>query len=371
MNTALVYDRINKFGGAEQVLLELHTIWSDAPLYTAFYNKERSSWANNFTIHPSFANAFPFASTHHEFYPWLAPLAFESFSFDSYDVVISVTSAEAKSIITKPETCHICYCLTPTRYLWSGAETYKHHPGLGGFGSLASSILSTALPTLRKWDKISSSRPDYYIAISSLVKKRIETYYDREVSAIIHPPVNTDLFIPMEGNRPSFLPKEYFLVVSRFVGYKRIDLLIEAFNKLHLPLIIIGDGFERKKLQSMSGSTIHFVTEKLTEAQLAQYYQYCLGFVYAAEEDFGIVAAEAQSSGKAVIAYKKSGIADIVTEKTGILFEHQTVGDIIEAIRLFEKRSFDPSQCRSQALQFSRIAFQQKMKGFVEKNTKK
>ena len=125
MKLALVYDRINKFGGAEQVLLGLHELWPEAPLYTAFYSKQHAPWANEFAVHPSFANSLPLASTHHELYPWITPLAFESFSFDSYNVVLSVTSAEAKSLITKPDTCHICYCLTPTRYLWSGYETYK------------------------------------------------------------------------------------------------------------------------------------------------------------------------------------------------------------------------------------------------------
>lgn len=360
MNLALVYDRINKFGGAEQVLLGLHDLWPKAPLYTAFYSKNHVPWARDFKVYPSFANSFPLASTHHELYPWLAPFAFESFNFDNFDVVLSVTSAEAKSVITKPDTCHICYCLTPTRYLWSGYETYRTNPFLGPF-------LSLTMPTLRTWDKISSSRPDYYIAISSLVKKRIENFYEREVSAVIHPPVNTDMFAPKKEERPSFLPSEYFLVVSRLVGYKRIDLLIQAFNKMNVPLVIIGDGRERKKLQSLAGSTIHFITEKLTEERLAQYYRHCTAFVYAAEEDFGIAAAEAQASGKVVIAYAQSGVADIVVKETGVLFEQQTVQAIIEAVKVFEQRTFNASLCRSQALQFSRERFQEKISTFIKK----
>lgn len=371
MNIALVYDRINKFGGAEQVLLAMHDIWPNAPLYTAFYNKTRSSWASDFDIYPSFANRFPFASLHHEWYPWLAPLAFESFSFDQYDVVISVTSAEAKSIITKPDTLHICYCLTPTRYLWSGYDTYSEYPGLGMLGKIGLPIFKKYVPTLRQWDAISSSRPDSYIAISELVKKRIETYYQREVEAVIHPPVDTDTFTISTTPRPEFLPSEYYLVVSRLVGYKRIDLLIKAFNAMKRPLIVIGSGKELMYLRSIAGKTVSIITDKLTDGKLAQYYQHCIAFVFAAEEDFGIAAAEAQAVGKAVIAYKNSGVADIVSEKTGVLFELQSIEGIIEAVKTFESKTFDPSQCRSQALQFSRNAFQEKMISFLEKTKKR
>lgn len=355
-----MYDRINKFGGAEQVLLALNEVWPKAPLYTAFYDRRKTPWADAFTIYPSFANAFPFASRHHELYPWLAPFAFESFHFDSYNAVLSVTSAEAKSILTKPQTCHICYCLTPTRYLWSGYDIYRKNP-------LFSVFLSAFGSRLRRWDKISSSRPDVYIAISSLVKQRIEQYYEREVSCVIHPPVDTDLFTPPKTSRPKDLQKEYFLVVSRLVGYKRIDLLIHAFNAMRLPLLIVGDGYARPYLQSIAGPTISFVIEKLTGEKLSQYYQYCTAFVYAAQEDFGIAAAEAQASGKPVIAYKHSGIADIVTDQTGILFEDQTSQGIIDAVKLFENKRFSASQCRSRAVQFSKEAFKRNIQSFVEK----
>lgn len=363
MNLALVYDRVNKFGGAERVLLALHEIWPSAPLYTAFYDRQSASWANDFTIYSSFANAFPLASRHHELYPWLAPFAFESFNFDGRDVVLSVTSAEAKDILTKPETLHVCYCLTPTRYLWSGYESYKRHP-------LFSLFLSLFGNRLRAWDSYFSSRPDVYIAISSLVKERIEQYYHREVSAIIHPPVDTETFIPSSSIRPRYLPKEYFLVVARLVPYKRIDLLIRAFNRMRLPLVIVGNGSESLYLHKLAGSTITFIHEKLTDEKLLEYYQHCDAFVFAGEEDFGIAAAEAQSVGKPVIAYRRSGIADIVTEKTGVLFDDQTEESIIEAVRVFQNKRFDPTECRSRALKYSKHAFQQNMRSFINKTKK-
>jgi len=169
MKVALVYDRVNKWGGAERVLLALHEIWPDAPLYTAVYDPKRAPWAKVFDVRPSFLQHFPFAKSHHELYPWLTQMAFESFSFDEYDVVISVTSAEAKAIITKPRTLHVCYCLTPTRYLWSGYETYQETTR-----GLVKQLHRWMVPHLRKWDMVASSRPDYYIAISKRVKERIE-----------------------------------------------------------------------------------------------------------------------------------------------------------------------------------------------------
>ncbi len=180
MRIALVYDRINKFGGAERVLLALHEIWPDAPLFTSVYHPQRASWADGFKVIPSFLNKLPLARSRHEILPWLMPLAFESFEFDEFDVVISITSEFAKGIITKPHTFHLCYCLTPTRYLWSGYEDYFQNRAFKFFSQPVVSYLRT-------WDKIASQRPDEYLAISQEVKKRIKKYYDRD-SAVIYPP---------------------------------------------------------------------------------------------------------------------------------------------------------------------------------------
>src|SRR3989338_4440016 len=181
MKVALVYDRVNKWGGAERVLLALHKIFPDAPLYTSVYDNDKAPWAKVFKIKTSFLQNFPFASQNHEFYAPLMPLVFESFSFDEYDLVISVTSEAAKGILTKPQTKHICYCLTPTRYLWSGYEDYFKNP-------ILRFISKQVVFYLRFWDKIASQRPDVLIAISKEVQKRIKKYYDRD-SSIIYPPL--------------------------------------------------------------------------------------------------------------------------------------------------------------------------------------
>jgi len=170
MKIALVYDRVSKIGGAERVLEVLHEIWPKAPLYTAVYNPKTAPWAKKFKVVPSFLNCFPFAKTKHEAYPWLTPLVFESFDLTNFDIVISVTSAEAKGIITRPETLHICYCLTPTRYLWSGYKDYFRNKT---FRFLTKPIVGY----LRYWDKIAAQRPDIYLAISKNVATRIKKYY--------------------------------------------------------------------------------------------------------------------------------------------------------------------------------------------------
>lgn len=354
---ALVYDRVNKWGGAERVLLALHELWPEAPLYTAVYDPATAGWADVFQVKPSFLQYVPFAKNHHEWFPWLTPLAFESFSFDDYDVVISITSSEAKYIITKPHTLHICYCLTPTRYLWSGYDVYAK----------SSRILAAMTPTLRRWDRIGSSRPDCYIAISERVKARIEKYYGRNVEAVIYPPIETNKFEirNLKFERKN-VPTDYFLVVSRLVKYKRIDLIADAFNELQLPLVIIGTGHEERLLRARSSGTISFVSTHLTDAELAGYYGSCRAFLSAADEDFGIAAGEAQAAGKPVIAFEHSGTAEIVQDgKTGILFSQQSKQSIIDAVKKLQKTAIRPEDCRENARKFRKERFATEMKKTV------
>lgn len=361
MNVAIVYDRVNKFGGAERVLLALHEIWPKAPLFTAVYDPVRAGWADVFSVHPSFLQRVPLARRYHELYPWLTPLAFEMFYFHGFDCVISVTSAEAKAVITPPGTVHICYCLTPTRYLWSGYEEYMAHPGLGPLSPVGAPAFRLLAPLLKRWDLMASQRPDIYVAISQHVRRRIEQYYRREVSAVIYPPVDVDTF------RPDGKPGEFYLTVSRLVGYKRVDLVIRAFNELQLPLVVIGDGLERKKLQKLAGPTVKIIWHKLTDKELAAYYQRSRAFVFAGEEDFGITAVEAQACGKPVVAYSRSGMAEIVRDgSTGILFHEQTVTAIRTGIQKLNAVHFRPELCRENALRFSRKRFQEEFKIFVE-----
>lgn len=357
MKVAFVYDRVNKWGGAERVLLALHELWPEAPLYTSVYNSETAPWAKVFRVIPSFLQRFPLAKIHHELYPWLMPLAFESFNFDGYDLVISVSSEAAKGILTPPKTLHLCYCLTPTRYLWSGQVQYFD-------SSLKKFFAQPFLKALRAWDLGAAQRPDKYLAISKTVQERIAKYYKRE-SEVVYPPVETEKFklAPVSSKNKENSP--YFLVVSRLVKYKSVDLAIEAFNRLGWALKIVGTGREYEKLRCQAAKNIEFLGQ-LTDEELLGYYQNCQAVVFPPEEDFGIVPLEAQACGKPVIAHKAGGATETVREnKTGLFFSSKTTKDLVEVLKRFNPAAFKAEDCRKQAEKFSQKKFRQEFKSAV------
>jgi len=368
MKTALVYDRVNKWGGAERVLLALHEIFPEAPLYTSVSDLNSAPWAKVFSkVVPSFLQKIPFAKSKHEFLGALTPIAFESFDFSGYDLVISVTSEAAKGIITKPGTLHICYCLTPTRYLWSGYDMYFKNPILR---FLSKPVVSY----LRIWDKVAAQRPDILVAISTVVKDRIKKYYNRQ-SEIVFPPTdshhkNSLLRVsPKAKTSHSFLldaNSDYFLVVSRLVPYKRVDLAVKVFNRLKLPLVIVGTGSERLKLRLMAGKNIKFVGE-VTDGELADYYKGARALIMPQEEDFGIVSVEAQAFGVPVIAFKKGGAKETVIEgKTGLFFDQQTPESLIAAVERFDKMVFNRRELVNNAEKFSQEKFKNEFQRLVE-----
>lgn len=357
MKVALVYDRINKWGGAERVLLALHEIFPDAPLFTSVYSKQSAKWAEIFPkVIPSFINKIKFIQKRHELLPFFMPILFESHDFSDYDLVISITSEAAKGVITKFPTYHVCYCLTPTRYLWSGYDLYFKKFKKGTPLGL---ISHPFVRYLRRWDKVASQRPDAMIAISQTVQNRIEKYYGRE-SKVIYPPVDVDCFSTTSlrsGVVKQVRQKDFYLIVSRLVPYKRVDLAIKAFNQLKKPLIIIGTGSEETRLKKMAGKNIKFVGQ-LTDAELAGYYKKCTVYVMPQEEDFGLAAVEAQSFGKCVIAFNKGGAREIIIpNKSGIFFSKQSVESLINAIKKFEKAKFDENLIRRNARRFSKERF--------------
>jgi glycosyltransferase involved in cell wall biosynthesis len=344
MKVALVYDKVSKWGGAERVLLALHQLFPDAPLYTAVYDKKKAKWADEFDVRTSFLQKIPFAKSHSELLPALMPVAFESFDFDQYDLVISVTSEAAKGIITKSHTYHLCYCLTPTRYLWSGYDDY--------FKNETARIISKPfISYLQKWDKVASQRPDKLVAISKEVQERIGKYYGREAE-LVYPPVT------LGKNQKSASIKQggYFLLVSRlskFTKYKRVDLAIRLANKLKLPLKIVGDGSWRKKLEYMSGPTVEFVGA-VSDETLVNYYKNCKALIFPGYEDLGLVMVEAQLLGKPVIAYNKGGAKELVQDgKTGILFDEQTEEGLESGLGRFAGYTFDERACKKNAAKYS------------------
>lgn len=342
MEVALIYDRVNKWGGAERVLLALHKLFPDAPLYTSVYNSKTAPWAKVFKIKTSFLQKLPFA-IHHELFAALMPIAFESFSFDKYDLVISVTSEAAKGIITKPKTKHICYCLTPTRYLWSAYHDYFRNP-------LLRFLSKPVVSYLRTWDKIASQRPDAYVAISKEVRSRIKKYYGRD-SVVVYPPIEITNH-KSQNTKYKILGTNYFLIVSRLVPYKRIEIAISAFSKLKLPLKIIGVGSQEKYLKSISNDTIEFLGN-LTEDELVSYYRGCRALIFVGVEDFGLTVLEAQSFGKPVIAFRGGGALETIIEgKTGLFFNEQTVESLIKTIKQFDNITIDPNACGNQVRKF-------------------
>lgn len=342
---ALVYDRVNKWGGAEQVLLNLHELFPQAPLYTAVYNPAKAGWAKVFPeVIPTFLQKIPLAKSHHELYPWLTPLAFESLNFDDYDLVISVTSADAKGIITKPGTFHLCYCLTPTRYLWSHEEIYQQQLGI-----YAKPVFSY----LKSWDYIAAQRPDAYVAISKTVQTRIQNYYQRD-SQIIYPPVDTETYSKsVSGSNIS----DFFLYVGRLVAYKQVQTLVEIFNELKLPLVIIGAGHLQKKLQQLAQSHIK-ILGFIPQEELISYYQQTKAFVSLQEEDFGLVYVEAQAAGKPIIALNSGGVGEIIIHnQTGLL--HDSIADFKNSLINFHQFIFDSEIIKNNARRFSKQRFQQ------------
>jgi len=370
MKIALIYDRVNKFGGAERVLLALHQLWPQAPLYTAVYNPPTAPWAKTFDVRPSFLQKFPLAKTHHELYPWLTPLAFESFKLDDYDVVISITSAEAKAVITQPSTLHICYCLTPTRYLWSHHQQYIDSPGLGAWSQLGRQVFKLTQNKLKQLDLHLASRPDKYLAISKTVQARIKKYYRRS-SAVIYPPVDFAKFSQPSTIKYQLPATNYFLLVSRLNSYKQIGLAISAFNQLNQNLVIVGTGREQGRLKQLAGPFIHF-TGSLKDDQLVKLYQRSQALIMPQLEDFGIVALEAQAAGKPVIALHAGGALEtIISKQTGLFFKSSTVDSLIQAVKQFKSRSWDKQTIQAQAKKFDKKIFQQQFKNYLEKQWQK
>ena len=342
MRVALVYDRLNKIGGAEQVLIAFHELYPDADWYTSFWSPSGAPFSKLWRVY-----SFPFFHKHHEWFPWAMPFIFESYDFSKYDLVISIGSAESKGVITRPGTFHLNYCLTPTRYLYSHQEEYLTNP-----------IYRSIASILRKWDLVASTRPDEMIAISTQVKNRIKKYYNRD-SDIIFPPVNVQKFKIKSSFIPSF--HDYYLTVSRLVSYKKIDILIKAFNQSGKTLLIIGMGKEYLTLKRLANKNVHLLGS-IPDTELAGYYQHALAFVHAGVEDFGISMCEAQAAGLPVIAYGHGGASDIVIDKkTGILIEHGEPEDFNQAIDMFETMIFDRDICQENVKRFDKLIWQKQI----------
>ncbi len=358
--TAIVHDYLAQAGGAERVAAALHGLFPDAPLFTSVYDEKATlGYFRDIDVQTSILQRWPLSSQRmHKFALPLYPAAFEHFDFHGYDLVLSSSSSFAKGVITPPETCHICYCHTPARFAWRQHEYLSQSRR----GRLVSLLLRGMLGRLRAWDVQSASRPDYYIANSYNVAQRIRKYYRRDVAAVIPPPIDTERYAPA----PLSEVGPHFLVVSRLVGYKRVDLAVEACNRLGAPLRIVGTGPDLAGLKRIAGPTVEFLG-RLPDREVAAEFARCRALIFAGEEDFGMTPLECMASGRPVVAFAAGGALETVADgETGVLFPAQTADSLAAALLSLDDIAFDPAALQKHAARFGLGVFNDRMRRFIE-----
>lgn len=357
MKLALVHDYLIQDGGAERVLRAFAEIWPHAPIFVLFHDRNR--WRKEFNgrdIRTSVLQKLPAVLNWYRWTLPLMPAATEHHDLQEFDVVLSSASAFAKGVVTRPDALHICYCHTPTRYLWT--ETHSYIKDLRTNRAIKF-ILPFLLTSLRMWDRTSALRVDHFLANSETVAKRIKKYYDREAK-VIYPPVDCAQFYVSDkvGN--------YFLAGGRLVAYKRFDLVIEVFNRLGWPLIIFGRGPYEAPLRKMAKKNVQFVGH-VSDQEKAKLLAQCLAFVHPQLEDFGLLPLETMASGRPVIALSRGGALETVAEKkTGVFFPEQTWESLLDCIINFKPEDYRPDEIRKWAKQFDLPAFKERMKNYVE-----
>ena len=368
MKVALVHDWLTGMRGGEKVLEVFCELFPDADLFTLLHIKGSvSKLIEDRNIKTSFIQKFPFVEKRYRYYLPLFPSAIEQFDLRGYDLILSSSHCVAKGVIPSHDAVSISYVHTPMRYVW---DMYHDYFGRGRAGILTRLVMLFVANYLRRWDIDSTNRCDYLIANSGHVAGRIKKHYNRNAD-VIYPPVG------IKRLNISDTVGDYFLIVSAFAPYKRIDIAIEAFNKLGLPLKIVGTGQDERRLKKMAGKNIEFLGWR-DESELVELYSRCRALVFPGEEDFGIVPVEAMASGRPVIAYGKGGALETVIplegsrvkgqeSPTGIFFYEQTRDSLIEAVRIFEKNSnkFDSKAIRNSALKFDRDIFKENIRGYI------
>lgn len=377
MKVAIIHDWLTGMRGGEKCLEVFCELYPEADIYTLIHVPGTTSKTiEAMSIKTSYLQRIPgMAKRYRSFLP-LFPHAIEGFDLRGYDLVISSSHCVAKGIIPPPTALHISYIYTPMRYVW---DMYEEYFGMEKTGRLKRIAVGSIAHYIRMWDVTSSSRVDSFVAISKHVADRVEKYYRREAD-VIYPPVDCNKFALSEK------VEDFYLIVSAFAPYKRVDLAIKAFNKLEIPLKIIGSGQKERELRGIAGRNIEFLGQQ-DDSVLREYYSRCKALIFPGVEDFGIVPLEAMASGRPVIAYGKGGVLETVVplnqsevrnqkseerSPTGVFFYEQTVEALIEAVNIFEGNhdKFDKKGVRNHALSFDRKIFKEKISAYISEKIK-
>lgn len=352
---AIVHDWLVTYAGADRVVDQLHQLFPSAPIYTLVFDPSRMPKRfATYDIRTTYLQKMPFATKLYKNMLTMMPRAFEQLDLSEFDLVISSCSSCSKGVITRPDAIHICYCHTPTRYIWDFYYTY-----LKNSGWLKRIIMPRLIHKMRMWDRLAADRVDYFIANSKYIAQRINKYYRRDAD-VIYPCVHINEYDIVD------CPDDYYLMVGRFTFYKRFDLGIAACTKLGRKLIVVGHGDEEKRLRKIAGTTVQ-LAGAVSDDEIKQLYRKAKAFIFPGEEDFGITPVEAQSAGCPVLAYGKGGATETVLEgRTGWFFSEQTADSLGECIMRFENEgvSFSREEIRKHSQQFSEERFRDEMRQF-------
>ncbi|CAG7632377.1 glycosyltransferase [Paenibacillus allorhizosphaerae] len=363
MRVAIVHDYLNQMGGAERVVAMLHQLFPEAPIYTTIADRNKLlRELQDADIRTTWMQHIPGIFKRFKHFFWLYPLAMRSIDLRGYDLVISSSSAYAKGVTADPQATHVCYCYTPMRFAWD-FNTYMEGIQVP---QVIKKLVQAMVAPLRLWDVSTARNVDHFVAISTIVQQRIEACYGRS-SSIIFPPVNVSRFSVSE---PSEV-QDYYLVVSRLVSYKKLDLAVEACTRLGKRLVVIGDGPDKERLESLAGPTVEF-KGRLADAEVVRYMKACRAFLFPGLEDFGITPLEVNACGRPVVAYRGGGALDtVVPGLNGCFFEQQSVESLATALEQFESHTWDHAEIRRHAERFDASRFCRELLEYIDNQLEK